>query len=181
MTDTRARSRTGPVLLGVAVTLVIVAGFAALALYLAPRVLPNLQTAVAETDTELAVTESAVRGSLVVPAGWTSYRAWGDDDVVVVRTPDARMEVTVAAAALPTDAAFARAAEAVASIPQPATERLASGLQAVHGAADDVLVAAVGDGTTAASVTLVARVPADLVAEYRRAFAVLVESVRVVA
>jgi hypothetical protein len=161
---------------GIAVGLVAVA---AVGLWLAPRVLPNLMTTVAEADTVQHVGGSGIGPdvAVTVPAGWSYHRAWGDEAMLVVRTPDAAVTVTVtASSASAADTVPLVMAELGEDAPV-SRERLASGLDLRHAVGDGVLVAVVGAGEAAASVSLVARASAGVLPDYRAVLAVLIESV----
>jgi hypothetical protein len=172
------------VLLVTAVCAVFAAALLALGLYLAPRVLPNLQARVAAADTVEELRRGEASARLTVPEGWVASRGWGDDAALVLRSPDGELSVTVEIADAPPSVAFdeqARDAPRAHDLGQAVTERLASGLDAVHADARDagMLVAAVG-GRSTSSVALVARAPAERLPAYRAAIAALLDSIRVV-
>lgn len=174
----RARRRARTALWVSAVAIAGVGALGALALYLAPRVLPNLETTLAPVDTVQTVAVAGAEAELTVPAGWTYHRS-GDDELLV-RSPDGRLALTVRASASTVADAFADEAES-APVGTSADERLASGLEVRH--ADDpatgLLVAAVGPQTGTSSAQVVAHAPADALAAYRAVIAGLLESVRV--
>lgn len=182
----RRRGRTALIVVGVCV--VAVGALAALGLFLAPRVLPNLFTSTAEADTPQTLSADGATAAVTVPAGWRYGRAWGDDAEMVVHTPDGRLSITLTLRGTAESETFATAVTDAApdvALGATATERLASGLEILHAAsasdaedAPGVFIAAVGGGA-APSVQIVARSADGRLAEYRAVLATLVESVRV--
>lgn len=176
---TRPRART--VLATIAVIVLALAGVTALGLYLAPRVLPNLATSVAERDVSHTVSADGMSARITVPAGWAVRR--GDEpDRLRLRSPDGELAVDLALRPESVDSGFAAQA---AGLPaeawgSDARERLASGFEVVHAqTADGMLVGAIGMPDGPASLAVVARGPADRFDAYRPVLAHLIESVRI--
>ncbi|MGP3535610.1 hypothetical protein ACTU3I_12505 [Microbacterium sp. RD1] len=96
MVHARRRPSIGTVLGVVAVGAAVLAGLVALGLYLAPRVVPNLEARVAPRDTVERLSSDGASAAVTVPAGWVGQRGWGDDDELVVRSPDGGLSVTFA-------------------------------------------------------------------------------------
>lgn len=177
---TRRRARTA--LIAVVVSVLVLAALGGLALFLAPRVLPNLTTALAESDLPVTMDADAARASVVVPSGWVYHRGWGDDAEVTLRSPDGQLSLTLAVTDAALTDAFTTAGQAASgTLGAAASERLASGLDLVHADAADsgTLVAAVG-ASGEASVRVIAQAPAERFGAYRAAIAGVLESVRVV-
>jgi hypothetical protein len=163
-----------------AVVVVVAAGLAALGLYLAPRVLPNIGAEVAVGDTVETLRGDGVSARITVPDGWVARRAWQRDDEISVRSPDGGVEVTLRAVAEDAAAAAAGVRGAVPDSAALVTERLASGLSAVHAEADGdgVVVAAVG-AASGASVSVVARADPERLTAYRPVIARVLEGIEV--
>lgn len=180
MARARARGRWRTALGVVAVVVVVSAGLAALGLYLAPRVLPNIGAEVAVGDTVETLRGDGVSARIIVPDGWVARPAWQRDDEISVRSPDGGVEVTLRAVAEDAAAAATAARDGASGSAPLVTERLASGLTAVHAEADGdgVVVAAVG-GASGPSVSVLARADPERLTAYRPAIARLLEGIEV--
>lgn len=169
------RARTAWIAVGVSFAAVVAVVTAAL--YLAPRVIPNLTTEVADTDLDQVVVDGAVSASVTVPAGWAYHRGWGDDGVLVLHTPDGEVVATVTVSSAADEGLVDDAGAGWGPV---AHEVLASGLD-VHHTEDDergAFLATVGEGG-APLVRFEVSGPAGGLTPYRPALAVLLESVRV--
>lgn len=172
----KRRGRTALIVVGVVV--VVAAALGAAALYVVPRVIPNLAVAVAEADVSQALAADGVTATVTVPAGWAYHRGWGDGAELVVRSPDGLLSATISVSSSPAaDAVSGGAGDGLGPVVR---ETLASGLEVFHADAAETgeLVAAVGSGT-AASVRFHARGPAEGFGAYRAVVARLLESARV--
>lgn len=153
----------------IAVIAVFAAAVAVLAVLVLPPALANLTTRVERTDAKVAVG----RASVVVPAGWAVRRPPFRKEVLLLTSPDGRLDVTLSAS---TDAPATAFEQTAPAAPGRIEEPLRSGLTAVHAqTADDTITAAVGDGDGAAVIVAVA--DGDI-RQYAPALAGLLETAR---
>ncbi|MDF2045308.1 MULTISPECIES: hypothetical protein [Microbacterium] len=160
----------------VIVVVALGAGLAAFAFVFVPFVLPNLQTSVAETDRTESVRDAGTAVTVVVPAGWSVQRESEDAPRVVVRTPDAKLSITVDVA--DADLATAASTAGIEGLGPLHRETVTTGAPLVHAQAAEALVAAIGGER--ASGRFVVRVTEDVsLEEYRAEIAGLLDTVRV--
>lgn len=174
----RRRGRARSAVIVATVCVLATSALVLLGAFLIPRVIPNLTTAVAEADVRQSVSGDGVTATLVVPAGWAYTRPWGNEDELVLRTPDGKFSAQVRVSSLAIADTVARGDHGD-SLGETARELLASGLEIARGEAPGTIVVAVGAASSPPSVQVVAQGPTDALHRYRPALAELLESVRV--
>jgi hypothetical protein len=171
----RRRLRT-PVIVALGVVTALAVGTAVL---LSTPIVANLRTEVMPADTRVSVGDQHDGWSVDVPAGWTVERPLLQDDRVVLATPDGAAEISLVMRDLSLQDAFAAARENLDGEPADQSETLASGLSIVHAESGSQLIAAIGEPGGGRSVEVSTRQISGDAADYRAAFATLLNSIEV--
>jgi len=178
MTKYRGSSRWRTAGITAVVVVIVCGAVTALALFLAPVVLPNLQTSVVDADRTERVTGASGTVSLMVPAGWSVQRESEDASHIVVRTPDALLAITVDLTA--GDPVTAVRDAAIEGLGSPHLETVSTGARLAHAEAPDALVAAIAGVDDRVSGRFVVRPAEDVdLGAYRAEIARLLDAVRI--
>ncbi|WP_424463558.1 hypothetical protein [Pseudoclavibacter helvolus] len=112
------RTRTSPWLF-VALGVILVAALAVLGFFFGGALLTQATSRAAEADEAVTVGSDAEAVSVVAPTGWVIVPHYFGTDIVTLRSPDARLEITLQVPAQPqsmVDAAEAAVVEASAAL-----------------------------------------------------------------